>query len=151
MNESETVQAVLDGVTVFLRLSMHDFTRYARSVGLSLEQINVLMHLYYRGPREVMAFGDFMRLSPAGTSQMVERLVQQGLVQRVESQDDRRVRLVHLTERGRLVVDGSIQARQQWVKQVLASLSDEQRTAVGQALRVLTEQVALLEAQPEIR
>jgi DNA-binding MarR family transcriptional regulator len=78
---------------------------------------------------------------------MIERLVQQGLVERCESPDDRRVRLVHLTERGRQVVDESIRARQQWVERLLASLSEEQRNLVGRALRVLTEHAALMEEE----
>ncbi len=147
MDDRETMQAVLDWSTVFLRMSMHDFNRYARGAGFSFVQMNVLMHLYYRGPREVMAFGELLQVSPAGASQMIERLVQQGLVRRCESPDDRRVRLVHLTERGRQAVDESIRARQQWVERLVGSLSEEQRQAIGQALRVLTEQAALLEGE----
>jgi DNA-binding MarR family transcriptional regulator len=145
MDDRETMQAVLDWSTVFMRISMQDFNRHARSAGFSFVQMNVLMHLYYGGPREVMAFGELLQVSPAGASQMIERLVQQGLVQRCESPDDRRVRLVHLTGRGRQVVDESIRARQQWVERLVASLSEEERHAVGQALRVLTEQAARLE------
>jgi MarR family 2-MHQ and catechol resistance regulon transcriptional repressor len=147
MDDYEATQAILDWSAIFLRLSMHDFNRHARGSGLSLAQMTVLMHLYYRGPREVMAFGDLMQVSPAGASQMVERLAQQGLVQRSETPDDRRVRLVHLTEAGRRVVDESIRARQGWVERLLASLTDEQRATIGQALRMLTEQAAALEAQ----
>jgi DNA-binding MarR family transcriptional regulator len=147
MDDYEATQAILDWSAIFLRLSMHDFNRHARGSGLSLAQMTVLMHLYYRGPREVMAFGDLMQVSPAGASQMVERLAQQGLVQRSETPDDRRVRLVHLTEAGRRVVDESIRARQGWVERLLASLTDEQCAAIGQALRMLTEQAANLEAQ----
>jgi DNA-binding MarR family transcriptional regulator len=147
MDDYEATQAFLDWSAIFLRLSMNDFNRHARGSGLSLAQMTVLMHLYYRGPREVMAFGDLMQVSPAGASQMVERLVQQGLVQRSEAPDDRRVRLVHLTDAGRRVVDESIRARQGWVERLLASLTDEQRAAIGQALPVLTEQAATLEAQ----
>ena len=46
-----------------------------------------------------MGFADLMQVSPAGASQMVERLVQQGLVRRVESPGDRRVRQVHLPKK----------------------------------------------------
>jgi DNA-binding MarR family transcriptional regulator len=145
MDDRETMQAVLDWSTVFMRISMQDFNRHTRSAGFSFVQMNVLMHLYYGGPREVMAFSELLQVSPAGASQMIERLVQQGLVQRCESPDDRRVRLVHLTGRGRQVVDESIRARQQWVERLVASLSEEERHAVGQALRVLTEQAARLE------
>ena len=85
--------------------------------------MSVLVHLYYRGPREVMGFADLMQVSPAGASQMVERLVQQGLVHRVESRGDRRVRQVHLTEAGRQMVETSIAARQKWVEE-LSCLTD---------------------------
>jgi predicted transcriptional regulator len=76
---------------------MNDLLRSARGSGLSWVQMAVLLHLHYRGPREVMACGELLQLSPAGASQMIERLVQGGLVQRSETPDDRHVRLVHLT------------------------------------------------------
>ncbi len=147
MDDRDTMQAVLDWSTVFMRMSMHDFNRYARTAGFSFVQMNVLMHLYYRGPREVMAFGELLQVSRAGASQVIQRMVQEGLVERCESLDDRRVRLVHLTERGRQVVDESIAARQQWVERLVASLSEEQRHMVGQALCILTEHAAQLEEE----
>ncbi len=149
MDKCEATQAVLDWAAIFMRLSMHDFTRHARGSGLSLAQMLVLTHLHYRGPCEVMAFGDLMQVSPAGASQMVERLVQQGLVQRNEAPDDRRVRLVHLTETGQQVVAESIRARQGWVEELLAALPDEQRSAVGGVLRMLTEQAVAWEARSD--
>lgn len=145
MNNLEATQAILDWTAVFMRLSMHGFLRLAHGSGLSWAQIAVLMHLHYQGPREVMACGELLQLSPAGASQMIERLVQGGLVQRCESPDDRRVRLVHLTAAGRQVVDETIQAQQGWLEHLLAALTDEQRAAVSQALRMLTEQATLLE------
>ena len=149
MDQREATQAVLDWAAIFMRLSMHDFTRHARGAGLSLAHMLALTHLHHRGPCEVMSFGDLMQVSPAGASQMVERLVQQGLVQRNETPDDRRVRLVHLTEAGQQVVAESIQARQGWVEGLLAALTDEQRSAVGGVLRMLTEQAVAWEAQSD--
>lgn len=147
MSDSEFVQSVLDWSATLVRLSMHDFNRYARGSGLSLAQMSVLVHLYYRGPREVMGFAELMQVSPAGASQMVEKLVQQGLVRRVESAGDRRVRQVHLTEEGRRMVEASIRARQAWVETLAASLTDEQKMLISAALRILTEQAADLERQ----
>ncbi len=149
MDEREATQAVLDWAAIFMQLSMHDFTRHARGSGLSLAQMIVLMHLHHRGSCEVMSFGDLMQVSPAGASQMVERLVQQGLVQRSEAPDDRRVRLVYLTEAGQRVVAESIRARQGWVEALLAALTAEQRSAVGGVLRMLTEQALALEARSD--
>ena len=145
MKDLQARQAILDWTAVFMRLSMSGFLRFAHGSGLSWAQMAVLMHLHYRGPREVMACGELLQLSPAGASQMIERLVQQGLVQRSETPDDRRVRLVHLTAAGRQVVDKILQAQQGWLVQLLSALTDAQRAAVSQALRTLTNQAALLE------
>lgn len=151
MNDCEASQAILDWTAIFMRQSMSGFLRFARGSGLSWMQMALLMHLHYRGPREVMACGDLLQLSPAGASQMIERLVQAGLVQRSETPDDRRVRLVHLTEEGRQVVAESVQAQQGWLEPLLAALTAEQRVAVSQALRVLTAQATALEPQQSHR
>jgi DNA-binding MarR family transcriptional regulator len=137
MSASELAQHLLDWSTEFVRLSVHDINRCARSHGLSFTQMNVLMHLYYQGPREVMGFTEYVQVSPAGASQMIERLVQQGLAVRVEAPDDRRVRRVHLTESGRQVVEESLAIRQQWADSLVASLSAEQQSVVSEAMRLL--------------
>ncbi len=72
-------------------------------------------------------------------------MVQQGLVQRGETPGDRRVRLVNLTEAGRQLVEESIEAQQRWLGPLLASLTDEQRTAATETLRLLTAQALRLE------
>ena len=91
MDNEDLTRELLDWMATFMRLSMHDFSHYARSTGLSLAQMNVLLHLYYKGPSEIMRFCDIMQLSAAGVSQTVERMVQQGVIYRVEDTSDRRV------------------------------------------------------------
>jgi DNA-binding MarR family transcriptional regulator len=137
MSSTELAQFLLDWSTEFVRLSMQDINRCARSNGLSFPQMNVLMHLYYQGPREVMEFVEYMQVSPAGASQMVERLVQQDLVVRIEFPGDRRVRQVHLTEHGRRVVEESLADRQEWVRSLVESLSGDEQAVVVRAMHLL--------------
>ena len=44
-------------------------------------------------------------------------------------------------------VKTSIAARQKWVEELAASLTDEQMALIGAALRILTERAAALEIQ----
>ena len=148
MNDTDLTTVLLDWSTTFIRLSLHDFNRYTRSVGLSLVQMNVLMHLYYQGPGEVSTFCEMMQISPAGASQMIERMVQQGVVQRTETPGDRRVRLVSLTDQGRQIVLESIAARQAWVEQVVALLPAEERLDISAALLKLNEYASQLVIHP---
>ena len=95
-----------------MRVSLQDLMVYIHRKGISMAQISVLYQLYYRGPCEVLAFTRALALSPAGASQLIERMVQQGWVERLEDAADRRVRRVHLTEPGQQLVAESIAARE---------------------------------------
>ena len=80
MKDQELELVILDWTVMILRFSMHDLSRFTHSTGLTLGQMNVLLHLYYQGVKEVMDFAELLQVTPAGASQMVERMVHQGLV-----------------------------------------------------------------------
>jgi DNA-binding MarR family transcriptional regulator len=148
MEDANLTAVLLDWSTTFIRLALHDINRYTRSVGLSLAQMLVLMHLHYQGSSEVTTFCEMMQISPAGASQMIERMVQQGVVQRAETSGDRRVRMVSLTERGRQIVLESIAERQVWIEQLAALLPEGDRQRILSALLALNEHASQLEIHP---
>ena len=143
--ELDLARSLLDWSAVWMRRSLHGLNRYTRAAGLSLAQMNVLMHLHYSGSCEVMDLTELMQASPAAASQMVERMVQQGLARRAESADDRRVRRVQLSAQGRKRVEEYIAGQQKEMEALAASLTAEQRAAVALALRVLAEKAELWE------
>jgi len=139
MEDQKISQIVMDWTSNLLRVSMHDLNHFVRSRGLSMAQMNVLLHLYYQGPSEVMNFCDLMQISPAGASQMIERLVQQDLVERTGTTDDRRVRMVVLSEPGKKIVEDSISSRQRWVEELVSKLTEEEKSLVKQAFIALNK------------
>ena len=143
-NKSQLDNAIMDWTAVFVRLWMHDINRFTRSIGLSFGQMNLLLHIHYRGPCEVTSVSDLMQMTPAGASQMVERMVQQGLVTRCEVPGDRRVRLVHLTDQGCKLVLESINVHQEWVHSLASSFTPEQQAEAVRVLQMLTNQSAQL-------
>lgn len=149
MSEPDLTQTLLEWSAAFMRRSMHDFLRFTRSEGLSMVQINVLMRIYYHGACEITALVDTLQVSKAAAGQLVERMEQQGLVERGPDPADRRARRVTLTERGRALVEASIAARQAWMVDLFDKLPAEERPAVTRALRVLTEAAEALETSPD--
>jgi DNA-binding MarR family transcriptional regulator len=123
--------------TLVMRRSSHEMSRFSRSQDLSLGQLNVVLWLYNHGPREVSAIYDQAHGSKAAASQMVERLVQKGLVERSESRSDRRVRLVTLTERGKALAEHILKARLDWLRASLEDLDSGQCAQVEEAFRTL--------------
>ena len=71
--------------------------------GLGESDFRVLEVLLHKGPMPVNALGPKVDLNPGSISVAVDRLYKKGLVSRQESESDRRVRTVSLTEKGRRV------------------------------------------------
>ena len=119
LSDPDVAKILLDWSSVFMRRSMHDFMQYTRTTNISMAQINVMMWLYYHKSCEVMQLEEVMQVSRPAASQMVERMVQQGLVTRTESPTDRRARLVNLSERGIEFVEAAISARRKWISDLV--------------------------------
>ena len=66
----------------------------------SFSQLNALYRLYHSGPQTIAELAKGASLSQTASSRMVERLVQNGLVERHEVPEDRRQKRVELTQAG---------------------------------------------------
>ncbi len=71
--------------------------------GWGESDFRILEVLLHKGPMPVNAIGPKVDLNPGSVSVAVDRLYKKGLVSRVESDSDRRIRTVSLTEKGRRV------------------------------------------------
>src|ERR1035438_6623536 len=95
-------------VWLVMMKAMRALTRYAAAgieeTGLGLSDFGVLELLLHKGPLPVNTIGPIVNLTPGSISVAVDRLFEKGLVSRVESTEDRRVRIVTLTPRGKDVI-----------------------------------------------
>jgi DNA-binding MarR family transcriptional regulator len=148
MSDPELTQTLLDWSAAFMRRSMHDFLHFARREGLSMVQMNVLTRIYYHGACEITALLEILEVSKAAAGQLVERMEQQGLVERQPDPQDRRARRVSLTPKGSALVEASIAARQAWMADLMENIPAEERPAVARALRILTASAERLESHP---
>src|ERR1700735_3365014 len=97
-----------DHVWLVMMKAMRALTRYAAAgveeIGLGLSDFGVLEVLLHKGPLPVNTIGPIVNLTAGSISTAVDRLVEKGLVSRVESAADRRVRIVALTPRGKTLI-----------------------------------------------
>ena len=125
---------------VFLQGSMGSFMRYARGSGVSMQHLGLLHYLHHRGAgRAVSDIGQDLGVSSAAASQMIERLVQQGLLARSEDPNDRRMRQIALTDKGRALAEESVRARQTWMQALTRALTPAQQKEIVAALNTLTD------------
>ncbi|MDR3573016.1 MAG: MarR family transcriptional regulator [Anaerolineaceae bacterium] len=131
-------------VEIFTRRSMRNFIHYSRQSGLSMSQIGALFHIY-RGAGGVSDIGEDLGITSAAASQMLETLVKQQLILRSENQQDRRVKQLVLTEKGRTIMQESVHARQGWLEDLAKTLSPAEKEQVNSALQILIDKANRLE------
>jgi DNA-binding MarR family transcriptional regulator len=146
MESSTQLTATLQELAAFfMRGSTRHLLLYAKESGLSMSQIGAMLHIHRKGVSGVSGIGDDLGVTHPAASQMLERLVLQGLVVRSEDPHDRRVKQIVLTEEGRRRLQESIQARQGWLDALANLLSPEEQDQVTAALRILLERANKLE------
>ncbi len=139
MSSTKVFSEVLrDWSEAFMRHSGRDFRRYMDENALSFSQVNVLMRLYHSGKCGVSQLGEEMGITNAAASQAIDRLVNMGLIARSEDPEDRRAKVLVLTEKGRGLVDRAIDSRSRWVEGLTASLSPQDQERIASALEILT-------------
>ena len=133
---------------IFMHRSMRGWGRYAKSTGLSMPQFSVLMQLHHKGACGMSMISEGYDITPAAASQLVDKLVQSGLIQRVEDPQDRRAKLLNLTDKGRDLVQQGIEERYRWVDELAEKLTVEERDQVSQALNIMARAAQELESEP---
>src|ERR1700722_15225943 len=137
-----------DHAWLVMMKAMRALTRYAAAgieeTGLGLSDFGVLEILLHKGPLPVNTIGPLVDLTPGSISIAVDRLVAKGLVSRVESADDRRVRIVALTSRGKDLIGAAFRKHSGQMKKVFSELSAEELRALEAVLKKLGKRAVAL-------
>jgi len=137
-----------DHVWLVMMKAMRALTRYAAAgieeTGLGLSDFGVLELLLHKGPLPVNTIGPIVDLTPGSISIAVDRLFARGLVSRAESAEDRRVRIVALTPRGKDLIVSAFRKHSGQMKRVFSQLSLEELRALETALKKAGKQAAAL-------
>jgi DNA-binding MarR family transcriptional regulator len=142
------VVTLVNWIEVFMRRSMRNFLLYSKQNGFSITQIAALFLIHRKGTSSVSDIGDELDITNPAASQLLERLVQQGLVVRSEDPNDRRQRQIALSEQGEVVLQESLQARQKWLEDLVKRMSPDEQEQVIEALNIMLEKAHQLEYQP---
>lgn len=119
--------------------SFHAFIRHTRQSDLSLSQVNALFRLYHHGSGPVNELANYLGITRAAVSQLLDPLFDAGLVLRSENPDDRRVKLIALTDKGRLVVEQIMNTRHAWLSELSQVLSESEKAQLLPAIQLLNQ------------
>ncbi len=139
---AELSDALLRWTKVLMRGQMTGFVSYARRSGLSMSQAGALFRLHGHGRAHgVSDIGDHLGVTSAAASQLLDRLVQQGLILRSEDPEDRRAKRVSLTEKGQSIIENAMKGRQRWFESLAETMTEKERATVLSGLEILIRKV----------
>src|SRR5256886_4400172 len=148
MRRQKTTRQDSSGVHVWLVL-MKAFQALFPHAANSIEQtelgdsdFRVLEALLHKGPLPVNTIGPKVWLTPGSISVAVDRLVRKGLVSRKDQADDRRVRRVELTPKGRALITRGFGEHAAAMEDVARVLSKNERLTLLRLLKKLGKHAA---------
>ena len=110
---------------------------HIESLGICLSDFAVLEALRTKGPTPVNRIGATVRLTSGSITTAVDRLERRGLVERRNDPEDRRSRVVHLTEAGQRMICCAYTDHQKAMERATAALTPAERGQVVELLQKL--------------
>jgi DNA-binding MarR family transcriptional regulator len=128
-------------MTHMIRSSAPELFRRLGELGLSFTQMKALHFLRESDGVQVKEIADKIGMSFPAMSRALDGLVQRGYVERLESEKDRRAKLVRLLPAGRAALDEIERARVSAMEEFMATLSDEERAELHATLLPIVERI----------
>ena len=116
---------------------------------LTVVQTRVLVIIWRLGSANVNAVADGLGANASNASRACERLVQQGLLTRKQSAEDRRHVVLELSETGQRLIDSIMQHRCAELEQVASRLSATEQAGLQWALEAFNAAAAEADALPD--
>jgi len=104
---------------------------------ITLPQFIALQWLLEDGDMTIGELSSKMSLACSTTTDLVDRMEKNNLVQRVKAEHDRRVVRIHLLEEGKRIIDEVIEKRQTYLQHVLRGYSGDEILSLNSSLQKL--------------
>lgn len=117
---------------------MGDANAWAK-LDLTMQQMKVIMMLEYKGELPVSSLADSLNVSLPNMTGIIDRLVQNELVERVPSPSDRRVILLRSTPKSKEIFDSLFQSAFLRFQEVMSQLKKTDQEMISLGLRLLSE------------
>ena len=124
------------------RRSSAELFQVVADLGSSFSQVKILFLLEDGREHAVKEIAAALELSLPAVSRAIDGLIEKGYVSRRESDEDRRSRLIRLTDHGRAQVDAILRARARTLEAFAEILTPEERQSLHDAILPIVERIA---------
>lgn len=119
----------------------HDLTKEAKPDELTALQYSMLEHIAVSQPLTPSDISDCFHMSMPNTSRELTKLVQKGLIEKRESEEDRRKLHIHLSKAGAVMMNEAFQFIEARFAERIGRISNEEQDVIFHALNMLHQKV----------
>lgn len=133
----ELIAALIDVYHIIAAIIERAYAGYR----LSPQSIDVLIPLYIQGEKgfTLREISEVIYVSQSNMTGRVDGLIRKGLVTRTEHPEDRRKRVVKLTEKGKALIECFIPDGAKFMQELLSDMSDEEKAELRKRVVSLSQ------------
>jgi MarR family transcriptional regulator, organic hydroperoxide resistance regulator len=135
VEKEEVIKEILSVAHKFGHMQMRDRAEPWRKLDVPLAQMKTLMIVHARGEMNARELAAELGVTPGNVTSIVNRLVSQGLVERKENTEDRRVVTLKTTEKGLKTIREIHETGLSKMKAVLNHMELEELVAFNRGLK----------------
>ncbi|SDR01831.1 MarR family transcriptional regulator, 2-MHQ and catechol-resistance regulon repressor [Virgibacillus subterraneus] len=106
-----------------------------KSYGVSITEFTILEALYHKGDLTVNQICDAVLINSGSMTYVIDKLQQRGLLERITSEEDRRVIHVRITNQGKKLMDDIFPQHEKVIEKVFEDVSPEELESVIDILK----------------
>lgn len=129
--------AILDLIRKISRIIRCEMIKTSQSYGYTPAQLMILKFVFENQPVTLSEISKEIGLSNSTTSGIIDRLVNQGMLERKRSEQDRRVVYITPTQKAKELRDKIHSYKEQFFQNLTARLSDEDKIQMVTSLQKL--------------
>lgn len=143
MNNLDKIQAMVISIGKKMQMELFEQIPVPK---LTTSQFYILKIINYYGALRASELAREMNVKPSTITVTINRLIEQGLVNRYHDREDRRAVIIELTKKGESVVEETIIARNEHITKYLSLLEFQEKEKLLQLLEKLR---AIICGKPE--
>lgn len=121
--------------------SMQAMFMVAKKLNVTTTQMGALLHIHKIGIGNVSSIGSVLGITNSATSQMLDKLVDIGLLDRAEDPDDRRKKILEISEKGEDILREAFSTQEDWLHRLADLFSPDEQKQIDSALKLLLNKV----------
>lgn len=147
MDRAKVIAEIVELQRRLNRFMRRDSIDFWMNISLTVPQLKSLFFIVNKGSTSPRRLAAALKVTPSNVTGIIDRLVEQGLVSRRESPEDRRVLLLQATQKGEGIIGSLRERRTSYLSRTLTLLTARELASLSRGLSALVRAARVSEGK----